>query len=568
MERIRGETKATLGHDHRGCRIMQRLIGWKYCGLLALFLFLSSGAPADEASGFVYHDQNGNGVMDAGEPGIPGVGVSNGVAVMTTDESGAYTLPVPGDCNIFVIKPSGWQTPLQKGTNLPQFFYVHRPEGSPSLKHSGMEPTGEMPAAINFPLYPEAVGSEYTMVLLGDTQPRNQEEVDYISHDIVEELAKEEMPFVFGVTLGDIVFDDLSVFDPLAKSLGLVGVPWYHVIGNHDMNFDAPGAHQAYETYTRVFGPDYYSFNYGDVHYIALNSIRWDTEQRKYHGGLGDAQLAFIENNLALVPKDKRIVLMMHIPILSWEQDVEALFALIKDYPHTVAFAAHWHRHMQHFFTEDDGWHGAEPLHHVVHATACGSWWGGWRDEVGIPHGMMSDGVPNGHSFVTFDGVDYSMRFKAPRRPADYQMDIVAPEAVTPAEAETTEVVVNIFAGNIRSEVEMRLGEEGPWVPMTQFTGFAPHAVRNYDSQMQLAGLIGRLLGKEELDRETLRMIQERLRPILGRGLPEPRETEHLWKATLPANPPVGYHFVHVRTTDMYGNAWSDRRVIRVEEAL
>jgi hypothetical protein len=544
---------------------MQRFLVTAACAVLATGL-LGASAHAAEATGFVFHDQNANGMRDNGEPGIAGVGVSNGIDVVATGEDGGYTLPVTGECELFVIKPADWQVPLQKDTNLPQFFYVHRPEGSPSLKHAGLAPTGPLPDSIDFPLYPDVVGAEYTMVLLGDTQPRNQEEVDYISHDIVEELAKEETPFVFGATMGDIVFDDLSVFEPLAKSMGLVGVPWYHVIGNHDCNRGIPEARQAYETYSRVFGPDYYSFNYGDVHYIALNSIRWNTAQDEYHGGLGEEQLKFIENDLALVPKDKRIVLMMHIPILDWDQDVDTLFALLKEFPHNLALSAHWHRQQHNFFTEKEGWQGAEPLHHVVHATACGSWWGGWRDEMGIPHGNMADGAPNGHSFITFDGNKYSMRFKAPRREASYQMDITAPEVITPAEAANTEVVVNLFAGSSRSSVEMRLGEEGDWLPMAQFTGLAPHASRMYASQAELLKFIGQLLDKEELDERDMRMIQGRIQPILGRGLPEPRDTDHLWKATLPVNPPVGYHFIHVRTTDMFGQTWTDRRVIRVEE--
>ena len=545
---------------------MRRLIGIVLCGVLVVGLLLGAGAHAAEATGVVYHDQNGNGLRDAGEPGIAGVGVSNGLEVVATDADGAYALPVNGDCEVFVIKPSGWQVPLAQGTNLPQFFYVHRPEGSPDLKYAGIPPTGELPSSVDFPLHPDGVAEQYTMVLLGDTQPRNQEEVDYISHDIVEELAQEETPFVFGATMGDIVFNDLSVFDPLTKSLGLVGVPWYHVIGNHDCNQDTPEARLAYETYSRFFGPDYYSFNYGDVHYIALNSIRWNPSEGNYYGGLGEAQLQFVKNDLALVPKDKRIVLMMHIPILDWQEDVDALFALLKDYPHVVALSAHWHRQSQHFYTEADGWHGAEPLLLVVHATACGSWWGGWRDEMGIPHGSMADGAPNGHSFITFDGTDYRMRFKAPRREPGYQMDITAPEVITPAEAADTEVVANVFLGNSHSKVEMRLGEEGAWMPMTQFTGLAPNAVRMNESQTKLVGLIGRLMGKEGLDDQTIKVIQERIRPILGRGLPEPRDTEHLWKATLPANPPEGYHFIHVRTTDMFGQTWTGQRVIRVEE--
>src|SRR6516162_2081537 len=44
--------------------------------------------------------------------GIPGVMVSNGSDVVTTDAAGRWSLPVaPGD-SLFVIKPAGWATPV------------------------------------------------------------------------------------------------------------------------------------------------------------------------------------------------------------------------------------------------------------------------------------------------------------------------------------------------------------------------------------------------------------------------------------------------------------------------
>ena len=34
-------------------------------------------------------------------------------------------------------------------------------------------------------------------------------------------------------------FDDLSVMEPHNQSVALIGIPWYNVIGNHDLNTDA-----------------------------------------------------------------------------------------------------------------------------------------------------------------------------------------------------------------------------------------------------------------------------------------------------------------------------------------
>ena len=60
-------------------------------------------AAADEARGRVFHDKNGNGVFDSGEPGVKGVAVSNGREVVETGGKGQYTLPVTDDTILFVI---------------------------------------------------------------------------------------------------------------------------------------------------------------------------------------------------------------------------------------------------------------------------------------------------------------------------------------------------------------------------------------------------------------------------------------------------------------------------------
>src|SRR6478735_11054393 len=77
------------------------------------------------ATGRVFHDANGNGRCDAGEAGVAGVGVSNGVAVTVTDAEGRYQLPVGNDTILFVIKPSGWAVPVS-ALNEPRFYYVHK----------------------------------------------------------------------------------------------------------------------------------------------------------------------------------------------------------------------------------------------------------------------------------------------------------------------------------------------------------------------------------------------------------------------------------------------------------
>ena len=113
-----------------------------------------SDEPADDQSTFtgrVFDDANRNSVLDDGEQPIAGVPVSNGVDVTTTDEEGRYELPAGDNVTLSVTQPAGWQVPVD-ADNFAQFSYNHLPEGSTDLRFGGLEPTGDVPAAVNFPM--------------------------------------------------------------------------------------------------------------------------------------------------------------------------------------------------------------------------------------------------------------------------------------------------------------------------------------------------------------------------------------------------------------------------------
>ena len=63
--------------------------------LLFLILFnaiMISNLLAQSASGYVFHDNNKNGIKDVGENGLKGISVSNGIDVIQTDGEGKWSL--------------------------------------------------------------------------------------------------------------------------------------------------------------------------------------------------------------------------------------------------------------------------------------------------------------------------------------------------------------------------------------------------------------------------------------------------------------------------------------------
>ncbi len=525
-----------------------RQLGKQVAEVIASSLGLASPTPT-VARGVVFHDRNGNRVLDPGEPRMPNIRVSNGRQIVTTDSQGTYQLLVDDDTTLFVVKPRGWRTPVSND-QLPRFYYVHKPYGSPGLEYGGVAPTGALPSSVDFPLYPQQEPEQFKAVLFGDPQPRDQKEVDYIAHDVVEELIGTDASF--GVTLGDIVFDDLSLFESQARMIALLGIPWYNVIGNHDINYDARHDHHSDETFERVFGPAYYSFDHGPVHFLVLDDVEWFVDEGdgsgKYRGGLGADQMEFIRNDLAAIPEDQLVVLLMHIPLVD-VHDRQELYRLIEKRPFCMSISAHRHVHQHHFITSEDGWMGPEPHHHVVNVTVSGSWWSGAQDERSIPHTMMADGAPNGYSIITFDGYKYRIEFKAAGRPADYQMSIHAPELAEAAKQPQDDVYVNVFNGSEKSEVAMRVGDGGQWQTMTRRPIEDPYYQRIFSAEAAIL---------EKLQSDN----QNKQEPWLK--LTSPKFSTHLWHVKLPAGLKPGTHLLEVRTTDMHGREYHGRRVIRI----
>ncbi|HDP35446.1 MAG TPA: metallophosphoesterase [Candidatus Hydrogenedentes bacterium] len=531
------------------------------CAILCALFACSTAVVAEEVTGVVFHDINANGVFDAGEPPVAKVAVSNGEEVVLTDNQGKYALTLNDMGIVFVIKPGNWAVPVDPETRAPRGYYIHRPEGSPPLKFGGISPTGPLPENINFPLRPQAEAEPFKMLCLGDSQTRNLEEVNYLAQDLVADVVGTDASF--GVTLGDIVFNDLSVFLPMAQATGMIGIPWHYVPGNHDMDFDAPTWQQTYETYQSVFGPPYYAFEYAKTHIFVLNNIRWSVEAGEYHGEFGERQRNFIANYLAHVPKERLLMFLMHIPVMSVD-DRNEFFALFADYPKAVSLSAHWHRHEHYLLGSEDGWPGKEPHHHVVHGTACGAWYRGHYDAVGIPQAVMDDGTPKGYSIITVNNGKYTMEYRATRRPPTYQMDIYAPAWVERDAVAEQEVIVNFFNGTPKCNLTMRVND-GPWVKMEQYRGHAPFYAELYQRQELFLQKVAGVRGLADADEKTIRKIEDEFRPVMGRGQPDPAETGHLWRAMLPDNARGGYNVIEVRAADMFGNTHKAVRYFRVD---
>ncbi|MDQ3642925.1 MAG: metallophosphoesterase, partial [Actinomycetota bacterium] len=372
----------------------------------------------DRAQGVVFNDVNRDGRHQNGrENGIADVMVSNGREVVRTDKTGRYQLPSYDGMTVFVTKPAGYEVPVDED-NVPQFFYHHLPNGSPDLRFGGLPPTGPLPQAINFPLAESTRSNDFDCAIIGDTQTYSNRELGYLRDGVVADLAaRDDLDQCGALLVGDVAGDDLGIYPRLKEVMSLAGIPVRAVPGNHDLDFDAKTDEHSFDTYRREIGPEYYSYDIGDVHFVGLDNVRYpctpeaDNADGKhpfcadpanhpsYNGVIGEEQLKWVANDLAQVPKDKQIVIATHIPLVSFldqsstkhqTDDVTRLYALLDGRP---ALSVSGHVQAIENMVKGDsfaGWQGtvgvqSVPFQHIVVGAASGSWWTGDLDMKGIP---------------------------------------------------------------------------------------------------------------------------------------------------------------------------------------
>jgi hypothetical protein len=522
--------------------------------VMVVALFAAVGCGKKDAKeltfveGMVFEDVNENGRKDDGEKGIGGILVSNQYDVVETNRKGRYKIPLHGEnATIFVIKPNSYDLPCNENMT-PRFSYVHRPEGSPELKHEGLLPTGPLPESVDFPLLKIRKKSDrFDVVVFSDPQPRSNREIDYIRDDIMSELVDTEASF--GIALGDIMYDDLALYDRYTRVVSSAGIPFFNVPGNHDMNYDAEDDRFALETFRRHFGPSYYAFEYGKVSFVVLDDVEWMGEDEEkgtsnYRGKLGNRQTAWLENYLEHVPKDRLIVLTMHIPLYHEGDpdesvnviDRDDVFDLLKERKHLLAIAGHMHLAEQYDLDDAAGWMGTHRFQQITCTAVSGSWWSGPRNERGIPSAEQRDGVPNGYHVFSFDGNGYTQRFKPAGLSEDKQIRISSPTGKIRVTTESNlEVLANVFNGNEHSTVEYRL-DGGEFIRMERTVTTDPFIAR--------------------LIKNNRKSYPDWIEPV---------PALHIWTAPLPLDLETGAHTVTVRTTNEYGDMFSESSVFETE---
>ncbi len=339
--------------------------------------------------------------------GVAGAVLSDGLITTATGADGRFELVTDiARPWLSLSLPSGCRIPTAgTGTAL-----LHRPI---------RDTEGEMDAL--FDLEPSPDTDRHAFLALADPQTETAWEMDRLHGETVPDVRATvdalDSP-VFGVAVGDIMFDDLSLFPDYERAVAAMGVPFFQVTGNHDLDFEAGSDEGSTATFESFFGPTRYSFNRGEIHYVVLDDVLW--HGAGYIGYLSGSHLRWLENDLAHVEAGRTVVVFAHIPVLSttYERRGEslpgvgvsitnrsALYRLLEPYrAHVVSGHTHEAEHHR---------HGG--LYEHVSGAVCGAWWSG---------DICYDGTPNGYGVYEARGSELRWRYKATGRDADQRLRV------------------------------------------------------------------------------------------------------------------------------------------------
>jgi hypothetical protein len=348
---------------------------------------------------------------------------------------------------------------------------------------------------------------EHEFIIWADPQVKNANDVQKMMGETVPHVQNIVTSagvdtLMHGITVGDIVWDELKLFAEYNKAVEQMKIPFFQCLGNHDMDYRKGGDETSDDTFQKTYGPTYYSFNRGQVHYVVMDNVRYLGKEREYDGFIQQNQLDWLQKDLSFVPKEKLVVLCLHIPVHSGTKNRDALYALLQD-RNVHIMSGHTHYNVNAIQGN---------IYEHNHGAVCGAWWTGT---------ICEDGTPCGFGVYKVKGTELSWHYQSTGKPAAHQMKIHTSDY----SASEKQIIVNIWNHDPAWKTEY-------WVDgvskgaLESFEGFDPLAYTN---------MLGPDLPKP-------------------RGFAEPKKTKHLFKTMVPAST----REIKVVATDRFGKQYTE----------
>ncbi len=373
-------------------------------------------------------------VIDASGKPIPGVSVSDGVFVTTTDENGCYYLASLKKYGyVFISVPGGYRVAVDR--TIPQFF---RRLEAPSSTYE----------QCCFILAAES-NERHRILVYTDTHLANRtNDINQFKQGFKADLkaeitrARAEGVALYAMALGDLSWDEwwyVNRFQPsdYVSQMSDLDLPVYNIPGNHDNDPYVADDFESTVPWRDEVGPTYYSFNIGDIHYVQMDNTLFVNSggaqgtvgALNYTEGFTDDQLRWLAADLKNVPAGTTLFLGMHIQYTNRYKvengDLTWSYAMPAEYRSRLAellapYKVHLvtgHTHINYTNFIDDGL-----MEHNIAAVCATWWWTGYYTDGRCQ--MCRDGSPGGYKvFDIGEGApdNVSWRYQPIGRSADYQ---------------------------------------------------------------------------------------------------------------------------------------------------
>jgi hypothetical protein len=459
-------------------------VAWLTGGLL-----ISRQLPASAWTGA---DKKLKGRVFSKNKGIKGTVVSDGYSVVETDKKGNYEFELhPDAVSVFVSTPSGYDFKNENGI----------------ARHYHLLNTTDKKSSFDFELVPlDKDDNEHQFIIWADPQVKNASDVEKMMNHSVPDVQKfvaaaGDSTLLHGICVGDIVWDEHKLYPEYDKAVAKMGIPFFQCLGNHDMDYNLGGDETSDKTFHQTYGPTYYSFNRGNVHYIVMDDVRYLGKEREYDGFVSQAQLDWLKKDLALVSNDALIILCLHIPVHSGVKNNADLYAVLGDRnAHIMSGHTHYHRNVV-----------KGNIFEHNHGTVCGAWWTG---------PICEDGTPNGYGIYKVKGKELEWHYQSTGLPADHQLKVF----VNDAGDGNKQVLANIW-------------------------NYDPEWKTEYWIDGNHKGTLQQSPGMDPLA-NSLFLGPELPKP---RGFAEPKKTDHLFRTIVPADAKE----IKITATDRFGKKYS-----------
>jgi hypothetical protein len=352
-------------------------------------------------------------VVDTDGKGIEGAVVSDGAQCVRTMVDGSFYMQSNTSAvkYVFVSTPSGYKPAVSGG--IPRFYKAL----------SDVTPSAGVYDCGSFVLTEVSNPDRFTLLISADPQPRQykytMDRIAYKSLDVCQDLYQELYDVsrsvsgheVYGICLGDIVHEDMSLYSNYASALATLEYPTYNIIGNHDNDTEAADDDGGAATFESYFGPRNYSFNIGGIHFVMLDNLIMKLDGSSltaYDQGLTPEIWNWLQADLATVTKDTKLMICAHSPMFKQisgsERSNTANYgpeygALIDQFDEVHAWAGHSHVGFN-FIYSNTHRHKNVQVHTLARST--GELW---------TNDYLSAGTPRGFTVVEVDNGEITWKF-------------------------------------------------------------------------------------------------------------------------------------------------------------